>query len=139
MAPADLFRRATQLVLDKDMDGWLALCAEDVLVELPFAPDGYPSKLEGRAAVADYVRDYPEHIDLREVPRLKIHVTDDPDTVVAEWHGTGRIVATGAPYELSYVVVMTAENGRITRYRDYWNPLALPSSLSAAKSSPTAP
>ncbi|MEU2790033.1 nuclear transport factor 2 family protein [Streptomyces sp. NPDC007100] len=138
LAPADLFRHATRLLLDKDMDGWVALCAEDVLVELPFAPDGYPTKLEGRPALAAYVSDYTEHIDLRDIPHLKVHLTDDPDTVIAEMRATGRFVATGEPYDMSYVVVMTAEQGRITRYRDYWNPLAVPASMSAAKTSPTA-
>ncbi|MFH8410117.1 nuclear transport factor 2 family protein [Streptomyces sp. NPDC018019] len=139
LPPADLFHHLTRLLLDKDMDGWVALCADDVQVEFPFAPPGYPPKLVGRAAVADYLGDYTQHIDLRAIPHLKVHLTDDPDTVIAEMRATGRIVATGDPYELSYVVVMTARNGRITRYRDYWNPLAVPATLRAAKSSPTAP
>ncbi|WP_079027780.1 nuclear transport factor 2 family protein [Streptomyces rimosus] len=139
LSPADLFHHATRLLLAKDMDGWIALCADDVLVEFPFAPPGYPTKLVGRAALADYLGDYTEHIDLRDIPHLKIHLTDAPDTVIAEMRATGRIVATGDPYDLSYIVVMTARNGRITHYRDYWNPLAVPASMNAAKSSPTEP
>ncbi|WP_030680016.1 nuclear transport factor 2 family protein [Streptomyces rimosus] len=138
LSPADLFHHATRLLLAKDMDGWIALCADDVLVEFPFAPPGYPTQLVGRAALADYLGDYTEHIDLRDIPHLKIHLTDDPNTVIAEMQATGRVVATGVPYELAYIVVLTAEHGRITRYRDYWNPLAVPASMNAAKSSPTA-
>ncbi|KOT95038.1 phenazine biosynthesis protein PhzA/PhzB [Streptomyces sp. NRRL F-5755] len=134
-----MFHHATRLLLAKDMDGWIALCADDVLVEFPFAPPGYPTELVGRAALADYLGDYTEHIDLRDIPQLKIHLTDAPDTVIAEMRATGRIVATGDPYDLSYIVVMTAQNGRITHYRDYWNPLAVPASMNAVKSSPTEP
>jgi uncharacterized protein len=36
---------------------------------------------------------------------------------------TGTIKDTGEPYDQSYVVVLTVHEGRITRYRDYWNPL----------------
>jgi ketosteroid isomerase-like protein len=36
---------------------------------------------------------------------------------------TGKIKDTGEPYDQSYVVVLTAREGRIIRYRDYWNPL----------------
>ncbi|KWT57993.1 phenazine biosynthesis protein PhzA/PhzB [Streptomyces albus subsp. albus] len=139
LSPADLFHHATRLLLAKDMDGWIALCADDVLVEFPFAPPGSPTELVGRAALADYLGDYMEHVDLRDIPHLKIHLTDAPDTVIAEMRATGRIVATGDPYDLSYIVVMTARNGRITHYRDYWNPLAVPASMDAAKSSPTEP
>ena len=128
MSPADLYRRSLQLLLDKDMDGWVALVADDALFEFPYAPDGFPSKLEGKEAVAAYMRGYPGSIDLREVVGLEIHELRDGDTVVAEWRGTGRIVATGAAYEMPYVAVVTVEDGRITAYRDYWNPLAIPGS-----------
>jgi uncharacterized protein len=35
----------------------------------------------------------------------------------------GTVTATGAPYEQSYVVVLTVRDGLIARYRDCWNPL----------------
>ncbi|WP_406144316.1 nuclear transport factor 2 family protein [Streptomyces sp. NBC_01012] len=123
--PADLYRHSLRLLLDKDIDGWTALVDDDTLFEFPYAPAGFPSKLEGREAVAAYMRGYPESIDLREVMGLEIHELRDPDTVIAEWRGVGRIVATGAPYEMPYVAVVTVKRGRITRYRDYWNPLAI--------------
>lgn len=134
LAPAELYRRSLRLILDKDIDGWLSLCDENVVFEFPYAPEGYPSRLEGRPAVAAYMRDYPDCIDLREIPALEIHQTRDPRTIVAEWRGTGRIVPTGAAYDMSYVAVVTIDNGRITHYRDYWNPLAVPDSLRDAQS-----
>jgi uncharacterized protein len=138
MTPADLFRHSLRLLLDKDIDGWVDLCDDDVLLEFPFAPDGFPSKLEGRAAVAAYMRGYPDSIDLREIPQLDIHQLLRDDTVVAEWRGRGRIVATGAAYDMPYVAVVTVRNGRMTHYRDYWNPLAIPGSLNDAKFFPSA-
>jgi ketosteroid isomerase-like protein len=133
MAPADLYRRSLRLLLDKDIDGWVDLCDENVIIEFPYAPDGFPARLEGRAAVADYMRGYPDQIDLREIPSLEIHQTTDRDTIVAEWRGTGRIVATDTPYDMPYVAVVTASNGHITHYRDYWSPSAIPGSLNHAK------
>ncbi|MBC3984448.1 nuclear transport factor 2 family protein [Streptomyces sp. AC536] len=131
MTPADLFRHGLRLPLAKDIDGWVALSDERVLVEFPYAPPGYPRRLTGRSELAAYLRDYPAHIDLRDVAHLEIHETADPTTIVAEWRGTGRVVATGAPYDMTYVVVATAHHGRFTRYRDYWNPLAIPDSMAA--------
>ena len=134
MEPAELFRHGMRLLLDKDIDGWVGLFAKDVLVEFPFAPEGFPSRLEGRAALAEYMTGYPDHIDMREIPYLKIHRTDDPGTTVAEMRVTGLVVATGEPYEMGYVVVMTVDDGHIVRWRDYWNPLAIPTSVDEATS-----
>ncbi|WP_433857455.1 nuclear transport factor 2 family protein [Streptomyces kronopolitis] len=122
------------MLLDKDIEGWVALCDENAVFEFPFAPERYPKRLEGRTAVAAYLRDYPDPIDLHAFPYVEIHRTGRPDTIVVEMHATGRIMASGAPYEGDYVVVMTAAEGRITRYRDYWNPLGVPASMDAAKS-----
>ena len=41
----------------------------------------------------------------------------------AEGHGSARIATTGLPYEQDYVMVIEAKDGKIIRYREYWNPL----------------
>ncbi len=71
------------------------------------------------------MRHYPDHIDLRDFTDLRIHETTDPETIVAEMRGVGRLVETGAPYDMTYIAVVTVRDGRITNYRDYWNPLAV--------------
>ncbi|MBK5997003.1 nuclear transport factor 2 family protein, partial [Streptomyces sp. MBT58] len=77
------------------------------------------------AAVAAYMRGYPDHIDLHDFPYVEIHRTDAPGTIVVEMRGVGRVVETGAPFDMSYIAVVTFEGGLIVRYRDYWNPLAV--------------
>jgi ketosteroid isomerase-like protein len=125
ISPSDLFRHGLRLLLDKDIDAWVGLWADDGLMEFPFAPDGRPRRLEGRKAVAAYMRPYPDHIDLHDFPELRIHETTDARTVVVEMRGVGRLVRTGAPFDMTYIAVVTVEDGRFTSYRDYWNPLAL--------------
>ncbi|MEU9633749.1 nuclear transport factor 2 family protein [Streptomyces tendae] len=125
MSPSDLFRHGLRLLLDKDIDGWVGLWADDGVMEFPFAPEGRPRRLEGREAVAVYMRHYPDHIDLHDFPDLRIHETTDARTVVVEMRGVGRLVRTGAPFDMTYIAVVTVEDGRFTSYRDYWNPLAL--------------
>ncbi|MFD3682327.1 nuclear transport factor 2 family protein [Streptomyces sp. NPDC058613] len=124
-APAAVYRRGLRLLLDKNVPGWIDLWDENGILELPFAPDGRPQRLEGRAAVAAYMRGYPEHIDLHDFPHVEIHQTLAPQTIVVEMRGVGRLVETGGPFDMSYIAVVTVEEGLITRYRDYWNPLAL--------------
>jgi uncharacterized protein len=124
-SPADLYRHSLRLLLDKNIPAWVALWAEDGVMEFPFAPDGRPRRLEGREAIAGYMRPYPDHIDLRDFPDLLIHQTTDPRTIVVEMRGVGRLVETGSPFDMRYIAVVTVRDGRITSYRDYWNPLAV--------------
>ncbi len=124
-SPADLFRHSLRLLLDKDIPAWVALWAEDGVMEFPFAPDGWPRRLEGKKAVAAYMRRYPDHIDLHDFPELRIHRTTDPQTVVVEMRGVGRLVESGAPFDMTYIAVVTVRDGHFTSYRDYWNPLTV--------------
>lgn len=119
----DLIPRALQLLLDKDMTGFAGLWAEDGVMEFPFAPPGYPARLEGRAAIADYLRDYPKMLDVRGFPTQVVHQSTNTDVAVVEFDAEGVVVATGKPYRFSYIAVITARNGEIVSYRDYWNPL----------------
>ncbi|MEU0075060.1 nuclear transport factor 2 family protein [Streptomyces sp. NPDC006332] len=124
-SPADLYRHSLRLLLDKDITGWVGLWAEDGVMEFPFAPEGWPRRLEGKGAVAAYMDGYPDHIDLHDFPDLRIHQTTDPRTIVVEMRGVGRLVETDGPFDMTYIAVVTAQDGRITSYRDYWNPLAV--------------
>ncbi|MFB7598836.1 nuclear transport factor 2 family protein [Streptomyces sp. NPDC056160] len=124
-SPADLYRHGLRLLLDKNIPAWVALWAEDGLMEFPFAPDGWPRRLEGKEAIATYMRHYPDHIDLHDFPDLRIHQTTDPATIVVEMRGVGRLVESGAPFDMTYIAVVTVRDGHITSYRDYWNPLAV--------------
>ncbi|MFD7233251.1 nuclear transport factor 2 family protein [Streptomyces sp. NPDC059881] len=125
LPPAELYRHGLRLLLEKDIPAWLELWDEDGVLEFPFAPAGWPRRLEGKQAVADYMRHYPDHIDLHDFPHVEIHQTTTPETVVVEMRGVGRLVETGRPFDMTYIAVVTVENGRITSYRDYWNPLAV--------------
>ncbi|MEU9125162.1 nuclear transport factor 2 family protein [Streptomyces sp. NPDC048506] len=123
-SPADLYRHSLRLLLDKNIPAWVDLWAEDGLMEFPFAPDGWPRRLEGREAIASYMRPYPDHIDLHDFPTLRIHQTTDPETIVVEMRGVGRLTETDRPFDMTYIAVVTVQDGRFTSYRDYWNPLA---------------
>ncbi|MFE5813774.1 nuclear transport factor 2 family protein [Streptomyces sp. NPDC056479] len=124
-SPSDLYRHSLRLLLDKDIAAWVGLWTEHGVMEFPFAPPGWPERLEGREAIASYMRGYPDHIDLHDFPDLRIHETTDPATVVVEMRGVGRMVETGGDFDMKYIAVVTVEDGQFTSYRDYWNPLAV--------------
>jgi ketosteroid isomerase-like protein len=120
----DLVDEALRLLLAKDMGGFADLWATDGILEFPFASSGYPPRLDGREAVREYLRDYPEHLDPRAITELTVYDTTDPGVVVTEFEVAGTAVRTGRAYRMRYIAVITARHGEITHYRDYWSPLA---------------
>jgi ketosteroid isomerase-like protein len=124
MQPRDLVQQGLDLLLEHDMAGFAGLWTEDGVLEFPFAGPGYPKRVEGRDAIREYLRDYPNLLDIREVVTKTVHETADPAVVVVELTVAGVVVASQKPYELSYVAVITVEDGEIRHYRDYWSPLA---------------
>lgn len=120
----EIFHRLLELLLAKDMDGVADLWAERGTAEFPFAEGASPRRLTGREAVRGYLAGYPDLMDVQAIPTLTVRPTDQPGTIVVEFTARGRTVATDEPYELDYVTVLTTHEGLITRYRDYWSPLA---------------
>jgi uncharacterized protein len=125
-----LLRNSLNTFLAKDMKGWSELCAEDVVAEFPFAPEGSQSRFEGRAALYAYLKDYPGFIDVKAIPTLKVYGTDDPNVAIAEWSASGVVIGNGNPYEMSYATFVTFRDGLIINYREYWNPQAFMKALS---------
>ncbi|HZG05405.1 MAG TPA: nuclear transport factor 2 family protein [Streptomyces sp.] len=130
-APDDARRRRAHALVDRlqdrllahDMDGFADLWAPDGTMDFPFAPPGWP-RPRGREEVRAYLRDYTDHVDLRAITHQKRHETGDPDTLVLEWGVDGTALATGRPYRIDYVAVITVGEQGVVSYRDYWSPLA---------------
>ncbi|NJP88595.1 nuclear transport factor 2 family protein [Nonomuraea sp. FMUSA5-5] len=119
-----LVDHALDLLLAKDMTAFAGLWAEDGVIEFPFAQPGYPQRVEGRAAIHEYLRDYPDILDIREITSKTVHQSVDPDVVIVEMEVAGVVAATGRPYTMRYIAVITVRDGEIRSYRDYWSPLA---------------
>jgi len=119
----DVFNELAQGVAAGEVRTLVDLCAEDVVFEFPFAPPGRPTRVEGKPEVSDYLKAVSGRRRIEAVPNLEIHETVNPNVAIIEMTMTGTVTATGAPYEQSYVAVLTVRDGLIARYRDYWNPL----------------
>jgi uncharacterized protein len=118
-----MFSKLAQNVGTGDVGALVDLCADDVVFEFPFAPPGRPTRVEGKPAVTDYLKGVAGRVRIEGVRDLEVHETVKPDVAIIEMTLTGTVAATGAPYEQSYVSVLTVRDGLIARYRDYWNPL----------------
>lgn len=128
----ELLQRSLDTFLAKDMRGWSLHCADNVVAEFPFAPEGSPRRLEGREALYEYLRNYPSVINVRSIPQLRIYATDDPNVAIAEWSASGEVLTNGNPYEMSYATFVTFKGGLIVNYREYWDPVTFMKAMSGA-------
>lgn len=130
-APADFSSFATMLkqalgsLIDQNADGFLSMMAEDAAMEFPFAPAGVPQQVHGRTSLAAYLGRVGELLDISTMSALQVHRTADPGVAILQFDAAGQGAKTGKPYNQSYISVITARHGRIVRYQDYWNPLAV--------------
>jgi ketosteroid isomerase-like protein len=118
---------ALQALTRKDVSKWPALFEEAGVQEFPFAPEGSPGRIEGRSAIAAYLKDYPEKFDLHRIGQPIWH--HDGNTAIVEFTVEGVAVPTGRPYHQRYVSVIEHRHGQITRYVDYWNPQVVADAL----------
>jgi ketosteroid isomerase-like protein len=111
-------------LLARDMMAFADLWAPGGRLEFPFAPPGWTAP-QSREEVRDYLRPYTDWVDLRGIRHQTRHETADPDTLILEWGVDGVALATGRPYVVDYVAVITVGRDGIEIYRDYWNALAV--------------
>lgn len=121
--------RAFELLLAHDMTAFAQLWAPDGTMEFPFAGPGQPARLEGRAAVEEYLADYTQMLDVRRIVSQTRHQTLTPDTVIVEFEVEGVAVAAQQPYAMRYIAVITVGPDGIRGYRDYWSPAAAADAL----------
>ena len=100
---------------------WVDMFHDDGVMEFPYAPAGGHTRLDGKAAIAEYLRPYPERISIRRViPGAVYHCGE---IMVAEFACESTALSTGNQFKMDYVAIVTVQNGRVKHYRDYWNPL----------------
>lgn len=132
---SDLLRVALGDRLDP-ADSLLDLFAVDVVFEFPYAPDGLPKRLEGKAALAAHLERLGPLLSFGSMELGNVYA--DGTTVIFEFSCRGEGVATGAPYDQVYISVVTFREGRIAHYRDYWNPLVVLTALGGTEAAAAA-
>ncbi|MFI5841835.1 nuclear transport factor 2 family protein [Catenuloplanes sp. NPDC051500] len=122
MTPREIFARMQQEWFGRSGPLTGDLLADDVIMEMPF---GNPARIEGRDAWLAFANParaaFPVRID--ECHVTAIHDTTDPDTIVVEYELTGT--AAGRQGTAPFIAVLTVRDGRIARWREYQNPMAM--------------
>jgi ketosteroid isomerase-like protein len=93
---------------------------DDLVYEERFSDP--PRRIEGKEATRAYFS------KAGTVFRMTLEITAvheclDPDELILEYASHGEVVATGKPYENTYIGVYRFRDGRIWQVREFHNPL----------------
>ncbi|MFF9587554.1 nuclear transport factor 2 family protein [Streptomyces achromogenes] len=125
----EVFQRFIDGTLNNDWDAVADTYAENVVVEIPFAPPGVATTTQGREELRTRLRGAGKIFRFTGVDDLKVRETSDPEVIVAEYGLTGEIIQTGKEFSFTYIMVVTVRGGEIVHSRDYGNPLASAAAL----------
>lgn len=130
----DVLEHLRAASIEQDAARMAALYAEDAVHEFPFTMPGGPTRIEGRAAIAEFVATVYRSLPLRysEYRTIAVHQVDGT-TLVVEQEALGVNTVTGARFVLPNVAVIEVDpQGRIASFRDYVNPTAVAEALAGA-------
>ena len=109
---------------ENDIDGWLALIAEDVVVESPFARAGRTNRTEGRQQVDERFGGVRRGMRSMEFLDITILATEDPELWVATCRSEA-VQTNGTPYGNIYCWMFRVQNERLVWWREYADPQRL--------------
>lgn len=113
-------------LMQKDMQAFADLWADDATQEVPFAPeiDGFDPVWKGKEKILAYYniaipgrRDHVFWIH-------EIHQTNDSECLIVEASAHSIVASTGKSYDQRYIVNFRLREGKIVLMREYVNPLA---------------
>ena len=108
-----------------DGEHFFDILAEDVIFEYVISVPGYPRRVEGHQAVADLYRGYGDVMVLHSADELAVHRDPTTSVTVLEYAVHGRAVSSGRAYDNHFVSVITVKDRKVTRWRDYLDPVAV--------------
>lgn len=112
----------------RDIATMAALLADDVVFEMPFAEP--PTVIRGREDLQKLLEEF-LHGFYADFTLHDITVTParEPGRYYAEYSSTGRVAAKPHEYRQRYAAVFQVRDGKVTTWREYFNPLPLRDAL----------
>jgi hypothetical protein len=105
------------------MERFLKVWHDDGVQIMPYAPEGFPARLEGKEAIRQQYGSLPKDYKSMRFPDRIFHFTNDPNRVWVEFRGEIQIKVTDKSYNSTYVCLFTLCDGRIIEYKEYFNPI----------------
>lgn len=108
----------------KDMEKFASVWAEDAVQDMPFSPDGFPKRVEGKPNLIKHYAAWPETSGKANfTDELVFYPMQDSTMVFAEWRGDVDIIPTGRKYNQRYGGLFHVVDGKIELFREYYDPI----------------
>jgi len=119
-SPQQVLEALMRGIAAREWQGLEGLYAQDAVVEHPFAlPTSRRS--QGRDAMREHFAAFAAAPLKLQIRNWVVHVTADPEVVVAEWDYDGLVMTTGRTFHVSNIQVSRVRGGVIVESRDYHN------------------
>jgi uncharacterized protein len=108
-----------------NIDYWLELWDDSGIQEMPYSPEGFPKRLEGKAAIKQQYSSLPKNYhSMRFVDRF-VHETSDSAIFIVEYKGIIDVKLTGKSYNNLYCGFFTIHNSKLVYFKEYFDPIIL--------------
>ena len=118
---AEIVNAALDATEARDPERMIAFWAEDGVLEFPFAPEGFPSQVAGRAALLEFFHQFPKYYSEIRILDRTVEALADGEGAVAQYRGEW-VNLKGVPYNNRYIAVFRFREGRVAHMREYFNP-----------------
>jgi ketosteroid isomerase-like protein len=111
-------------LLTSNPEQWRQLYAPDAVMEFPYAPSiGAPARYEGRDAIFNHVQGVFSQLSSPRFTNIQIMPLEgDGSRSVGKFEISALVKDTGRTYNQKYVALLTASQGKIVAFEEYWNP-----------------
>jgi uncharacterized protein len=107
-----------------DGDHYFDTIADDAEFEFLYRFPGWPEKIHGRKNLITAYSGYGDNIKVHKGDNLAVHHDREQGVVVLEYQVHGTILRTGGAYDNRFVSIVTIQDRKIIRWRDYMDSLA---------------
>ncbi len=108
---------------EKNMQKFARVWADDAVQDMPYSPEGFPKRVEGKANLIKHYGAWPKISGKANFTKaLIMHSMQDPELVYVEYKGEVDVIPTGRVYKQTYGGLFHVENGKIKLFREYYDP-----------------
>jgi uncharacterized protein len=117
--PREVAEKLVTGISERRFDDVAKLYAEDCVVEVPYAFGAANTRIEGGEAIRAHFAHADQAPFRLRARGLRVHATEDPELVVAEWDYDVAATTTGRTATVANVQLLRVRDGVIVHSRDF--------------------
>lgn len=133
---AQVVRRYLDAVGELDHEALTATFHPQVVMLLPFAPEGIPQEISGKDAVSEAMSGMFSLVTPLNFRDYRISGLEGEPTYLATYTSDSTIRSTGLPYRNNYISWFTVQDGLISRFAEYFDPMVFAKAMGATVQMP---